>query len=61
MKVRYDPLKDFVAVALVMYSPVYVLATDRFRAVTSYDAIATTKAGPGKVASPALAAARSAM
>jgi tripartite-type tricarboxylate transporter receptor subunit TctC len=27
MKVQYDPLKDFVPVASVMYSPVYVMAS----------------------------------
>lgn len=49
MKVRYDPLKDFVAVASVMYAPVYVLATERFRAATFNDAIVMGKAAPGKV------------
>jgi tripartite-type tricarboxylate transporter receptor subunit TctC len=49
MKVQYDPLKDFVAVAPVMYSPVYVLATPRFKARTFADAIAQAKAQPGKV------------
>ena len=34
MKVQYDPLKDFAAVASVMYSPVYVLATARFKGRT---------------------------
>jgi tripartite-type tricarboxylate transporter receptor subunit TctC len=49
MKVQYDPLKDFAAVASVMYSPVYVLATTRFRAASLEDAIAMAKAQPGKV------------
>jgi tripartite-type tricarboxylate transporter receptor subunit TctC len=49
MKVQYDPLKDFVPVAPVMYSPVYVLATKRFKGGTFNDAIAMAKAEPGKV------------
>jgi tripartite-type tricarboxylate transporter receptor subunit TctC len=49
MKVQYDPLKDFVAVAPVMYSPVYVLATPRFKGKSFADAIAQAKAQPGKV------------
>ena len=49
MKVQYDPLKDFVPVASVMYSPVYVLATQRFKAASFRDAIAAAKAQPGKV------------
>ncbi|NML44148.1 tripartite tricarboxylate transporter substrate binding protein [Ramlibacter sp. G-1-2-2] len=49
MKVQYDPLKDFVAVASVMYSPVYVLATPRFKGQSFADAIAQAKAQPGKV------------
>jgi tripartite-type tricarboxylate transporter receptor subunit TctC len=49
MKVQYDPLKDFVAVASVMYSPVYVLATSRFKGASFHDAIAMAKAAPGKV------------
>ncbi|MBC7471355.1 MAG: tripartite tricarboxylate transporter substrate binding protein [Ramlibacter sp.] len=49
MKVQYDPLKDFVAVASVMYSPVYVLATPKFKGKTFADAIAAAKAQPGKV------------
>ena len=32
MKVQYDPMKDFAPVASVMYSPVYLLATPKFRA-----------------------------
>ena len=49
MKVQYDPLKDFVAVASVTYSPVYVMATPRFKGATFADAIAQAKANPGKV------------
>lgn len=49
MKVQYDALKDFVAVASVMYSPVYVLATPRFKGASFGDAIATAKAHPGQV------------
>jgi tripartite-type tricarboxylate transporter receptor subunit TctC len=49
MKVPYDPMKDFVAVASVMYSPVYVLATPKFLGKTFNDAIAMAKAQPGKV------------
>ena len=49
MKVQYDPLKDFVAVASVMYSPVYVLATPRFKGATFRDVIAMAKAAPGRV------------
>lgn len=49
MKVQYDPLKDFVAVGSVMYSPVYVLATPRFKGKSFADVIAMAKAQPGKV------------
>lgn len=49
MKVQYDPLKDLEPVASVMYSPVYVLATPRFRGASFNDAIAMAKAEPGKV------------
>jgi tripartite-type tricarboxylate transporter receptor subunit TctC len=49
MKVQYDALKDFVAVASVMYSPVYVMATPRFKARSFEEAIAMAKAAPGKV------------
>ncbi|MBG9387038.1 Bug family tripartite tricarboxylate transporter substrate binding protein [Caenimonas aquaedulcis] len=49
MKVQYDPIKDFVPVASVMYSPVYVLATKRFKGASFNDAIAMAKAEPGKV------------
>jgi tripartite-type tricarboxylate transporter receptor subunit TctC len=49
MKVQYDPLKDFVPVASVMYSPVYVLATSRFRGASFNDVVARALAEPGKV------------
>jgi tripartite-type tricarboxylate transporter receptor subunit TctC len=49
MKVGYDPLKDLVPVASVMYSPVYVLATSRFKGRSFADAIAAARAAPGKV------------
>jgi tripartite-type tricarboxylate transporter receptor subunit TctC len=49
MKVQYDALKDFTPVASVMYSPVYVLATSRFKGASFNDAIARAKAEPGKV------------
>ncbi|HWI82151.1 tripartite tricarboxylate transporter substrate binding protein [Ramlibacter sp.] len=49
MKVQYDPMKDFVPVASVMYSPVYVLATARFKGRSFEDAIAAARAQPGKV------------
>lgn len=48
MKVQYDPLKDFAPVASVMYSPVYVLATPRFKGSFN-DAIAAARTAPGKV------------
>ena len=49
MKLQYDPLKDFAAVAPVMYSPVYVMATPRFQGASFQDAIAQARASPGKV------------
>ncbi|MDB5944296.1 MAG: tctC [Ramlibacter sp.] len=49
MKVQYDPIRDFVPVASVMYSPVYVMATPRFKGRSFNDAIAAAKAQPGKV------------
>jgi tripartite-type tricarboxylate transporter receptor subunit TctC len=49
MKVAYDPLKDLEAVASVMYSPVYVVATPRFKGRSFADAIAAARAAPGKV------------
>ncbi len=49
MKVQYDPLKDFAPVASVMYSPVYMLATARFKGRSFDDAIAMAKTEPGKL------------
>jgi tripartite-type tricarboxylate transporter receptor subunit TctC len=49
MKVAYDPLKDLEPVASVMYSPVYVVATPRFKGRSFADAIAAAKAAPGRV------------
>jgi tripartite-type tricarboxylate transporter receptor subunit TctC len=49
MKVQYDPMKDFVAVASVMYSPVYLLATAKFKGKSFADVIAMARAQPGKV------------
>jgi tripartite-type tricarboxylate transporter receptor subunit TctC len=49
MKVPYDPLKDFAPVGSVMYSPVYVLATPRFKGGSFQDAIAMAKAQPGQL------------
>jgi tripartite-type tricarboxylate transporter receptor subunit TctC len=49
MKVQYDPMKDFAPVASVMYSPVYVLATPKFKGASFADAVAAAKAQPGRV------------
>ncbi|MDB5856492.1 MAG: tctC [Ramlibacter sp.] len=49
MKLQYEPLKDIAPVASVMYSPVYVLATQRFKGGSFRDAIAMARAAPGKV------------
>jgi tripartite-type tricarboxylate transporter receptor subunit TctC len=46
-KVPYDPLKDIAPVASVMYSPVYMLATQAFTGKDFNDAIAQAKARPG--------------
>jgi tripartite-type tricarboxylate transporter receptor subunit TctC len=48
-KVPYDPLKDIAPVASVMYSPVYVLATQAFSGKDFNDAIAQAKAKPGSL------------
>lgn len=48
-KVPYDPRKDLVPVARVMYSPVYVVATSAFQGKTFADAIAQAKARPGEL------------
>jgi tripartite-type tricarboxylate transporter receptor subunit TctC len=47
--VPYDPLKDVVPVARVMFSPVYVVATPAFTGKTFADAIEQARAQPGKV------------
>jgi len=48
--VPYDPLKDVVAVAPVMYSPVYLVATSAFSGKGFADVIAQARAQPGKIA-----------
>lgn len=48
-RVPYEPLKDVVPVAQVMYSPVYVVATQAFAARTFAEAIAQAKARLGQV------------
>ncbi|QIL73917.1 tripartite tricarboxylate transporter substrate binding protein (plasmid) [Diaphorobacter sp. HDW4B] len=45
MKVGFDPMKDIAPVAPVMYSPVYVCATEAFKGKTLGDAIAQAKSG----------------
>ncbi len=49
MKLPYDPAKDVVAVAPMMYSPVYVLATPAFQGKSWEDLIAQAKAQPGTI------------
>jgi len=49
MKVNYDSLKDFSAVAAAMYSPVYLLATSKFAGNSFEDVIALSKAKPGSI------------
>jgi tripartite-type tricarboxylate transporter receptor subunit TctC len=46
-KLPYDPLADVAPVASVMYSPVYLLATQAFTGRTFADAIAQSRAKPG--------------
>ncbi len=46
-KLSYDPFKDVAAVASVMYSPVYLLATPSFTGKDFADVIAQAKAKPG--------------
>jgi tripartite-type tricarboxylate transporter receptor subunit TctC len=46
-KVPYDPLADVAAVASVMYSPVYLLATPAFTGNNFADLVAQAKAKPG--------------
>ena len=48
-KVPYDPLKDVAAVASVMYSPVYLLATPAFAGRDFTDLVAQAKAKPGSL------------
>lgn len=48
-KVPYDPLKDVTAVASVMYSPVYLLATPAFTGKDFADLVAQAKAKPGSL------------
>jgi tripartite-type tricarboxylate transporter receptor subunit TctC len=48
-KVPYDPLKDVLPVASVMYSPVYFVATSAFTGKTFADAVAQARAQPGKL------------
>ena len=49
MKLPYDPAKDVVAVAPMMYSPVYVLATPAFSGKSWEDLIAQAKAKPDSI------------
>ena len=49
MPVAYDPLRDLVPVASVMYSPVYVLATPSFTGRTFGDVIDQARANPGRL------------
>lgn len=48
-RVPYDPLKDVVAVARVMYSPVYLLATPAFEGAGFADLVAQARARPGRL------------
>src|SRR5512139_803954 len=47
--VPYDPLKDVVPVASVMYSPVYFVATSAFTGKTFADVLAQARAQPGRL------------
>lgn len=49
MKLPYDPFKDVVAIAPMMYSPVYMLATSAFQGKSWQDLLAQAKAAPGTV------------
>ena len=49
MKLPYDPAKDALAVAPMMYSPVYVLATPAFQGKSWEDLIAQAKSKPGSI------------
>ncbi len=46
-KLPYDPIRDIAAVASVMYSPVYLLATPSFTGKDFADLVAQAKARPG--------------
>jgi tripartite-type tricarboxylate transporter receptor subunit TctC len=48
-KVPYEPLKDVLPVAQVMYSPVYFVATSAFTGKTFADALAQARARPGQI------------
>ncbi len=48
-KVPYDPLKDIVPLASVMYSPVYFLATPAFAGQSFADVVREAKAKPGSL------------
>jgi len=48
-RMPYDALKDVAPVAQVMYSPVYVIATQAFKGKSFADALAQAKAKPGTV------------
>ena len=48
-RMPYDALKDIAPVAQVMYSPVYVIATQAFKGRSFADALAQAKARPGTV------------
>ena len=49
MKLNYAPSKDFVAVAPMMYSPVYVLATPAYAGASWEALLADAKAKPGTI------------
>jgi tripartite-type tricarboxylate transporter receptor subunit TctC len=48
-RMPYDALKDVAPVAQVMYSPVYLMATQAFKGKSFNDAIALAKARPGQI------------
>ena len=48
-KLPYDPFKDIVAVAPMMYSPVYVLGTSALSATSWQELLARAKAQPGSI------------
>ncbi|CAN5271288.1 tripartite tricarboxylate transporter substrate binding protein [soil metagenome] len=48
-RVPYDPLKDVIPAAQVMYSPVYLVATSAFEGKTFADVITQAKARPGQI------------